>query len=254
MFCRQCGASLDPSDIFCTHCAAPVQPGTPVPHAVPAPPLPPPPPPRRSKSPLPAILGIAAGVLVLGVVLFIVYLAWPRPDPMAAIQQFRQAYAQRDVPAFRRCVDEDRFLGNAIDQMAGPLAAAYNSAAGGDSPISNPAAWLALQGLKPKAVQELRDITEETVSGGSWSPQVDDLSPGHAILLSIVHGVLGSEFSYDSASVTSRSGGSATIVVMMDAPSHSDPVPVTVDLSYEGGQWRIVRVRDILKTIANLGE
>jgi zinc-ribbon domain len=250
MFCRQCGASLDPTDIFCTHCATPVQAGTTAPQAAP----PPPPPPRRSRSSLTAILAIAGGVLALGVVLLLVDLAWPRPDPMLAIQQLRQAYAQRDVPAFRRCVDEERLLGDAIDQMAGPLAAAYNSAIGGDSPISNPAAWLALQGIRPKAVEELRDIVEETVGGGAWSEQADDLSPGHAILLSLVHGVLGSEFSYESASVARRSGGSATVVVMVDAPSHSDPVPVTVDLSYDGGQWRVVRVKDILKTIASLGE
>lgn len=106
MVCARCGNRLDSMDIFCPGCGAATgsTPGLGQTH-------------RDQKVRWLVTLGIAALAVLTGIE---IYSMWPRPDPLDTILQVREAFAHRDVGAFRQYVDEDALLSDGLNQMAGP--------------------------------------------------------------------------------------------------------------------------------------
>jgi len=201
---------------------------------------------------------------VAGAVLLVlaVYLLWPRPDPLEAVTQVRQAFANRDVASFQKVVDEDAMLDDAMNQMEVPIADAIQQASGSqNSPWASlgVSAFFAL--MKPEILPNLKTYVNEAVAGGAWNSPDSSQQSGNSsatssqveyMMVSFLHGVANADINYVSSEVVSRSPSSAQVVVNIRAATQSGEIPVTLDMTMSNGAWRIERIEKLTQVFSKM--
>ncbi len=244
MVCARCGNRLNSMDIFCPGCGAATgsTPGLGQTH-------------RDQKVRWLVTLGIAALAVLTGIE---IYSMWPRPDPLDTILQVREAFAHRDVGAFRQYVDEDALLSDGLNQMAGPIAKTLQKQSSAESRLlASIGAETGLRLLRPQILPQLKGLAEGAVEGTtSAEPAAGDVNrdaaSGRAIAVGLLRRAFDADASYVDSRVEHRSGGSAVVLVQLEIESQPETIPVRLDLRMREGRWRIVRVRDIAQTLAKL--
>jgi hypothetical protein len=204
---------------------------------------------------------LIAGIVVgAAAIVLAAYFFWPRPDPCETITQVRQAFTNRDVVAFRKYVDEDSAIGDAVDQLAAPLVAAIQGSQGsqnnGDSVLTNFAVQAMLAYLKPQLIRQGKVLIEEVVTAGALAPSDGQQAQGQntqGILLSLLHVAFDSGATFSGSQVVSRAGQSAKVSVAAGIPAQQRTIAILVDMKMEQGVWRIVRIENLQQTLLQLG-
>lgn len=199
------------------------------------------------------------GVVVLAI---LVYVLWPRPDPLEAVSQVRQAFANRDVATFQKVVDEDALLDDALNQMEVPIADGIQQASGNqNSPWASlgVSAFFAL--MKPEIMPNLKTYMNEAVAGGVWNSPDSNQQSGNAnatssqveyFMVSFLHGIANADVNYVSGEVVSRSSGSARVIVNVRVATQPQEIPVTLDMTMNNGAWRIERIENLTQTFSKM--
>ncbi len=202
---------------------------------------------------------VALGIAALAVLTSIeIYSMWPRPDPLDTILQVREAFAHRDVSTFRQYVDEDALLSDGLNQMAGPIAKTLQKQGSAESRLlASIGTETGLRLLRPQILPQLKGLAEGAVEGAAWAePAAGDANKsaanGRTIAVGLLRRAFDADASYVDSRVEHRSGGSAVVLVQLEIESQPETIPVRLDLHMQQGRWRIVRVRDIAQTLAQL--